>query len=217
MSSNKVITVKSAIAFEKNWKSSILKNEFRNEHNIFDPDTTLIVIVAQLIPRKGHILLLDAFRDVKETNKNIRLFIYGRGHLKEKIKEYIDKNNLQDHVYLKGFLSEIRSILHCFDFLVHPAQKEGLGIALLEAASLQLPIVATRVGGIPEIVHNNVNGLLVQPQSKKSLSDAMLKLIQNPSLREQLGKEGPKIVKRDFSVEKMVNGNLQVYRSLFTK
>ena len=68
---------------------------------------------------------------------------------------------------MKGFDSEIRSVLHCFDFLVHPAEKEGLGIALLEAASLQLPIVATRVGGIPEIVHDNVNGLLVQPQSKK--------------------------------------------------
>ena len=217
LSSKKVITVKSAIAFEKNSRSNILKNEFRNEHNIFDPNTTLIVVVAQLIPRKGHILLLDAFRDVKKTNNNIRLFIYGRGNLEERIKEYIDKNNLQEHVYLKGFLSEIRSVLHCFDFLVHPAQKEGLGIALLEAASLQLPIVATRVGGIPEIVHDNINGLLVQPQSKKSLSDAMLKLIQNPSLREKLGKEGPKIVKRDFSVEKMVNGNLQVYRSLFTK
>ena len=214
---NKVITVKSAINTKAISKSDILKNKFREEHNIFDPNTTLIVIVAQLIPRKGHILLLDAFRDVKKTNNNIRLFIYGRGYLKERIKKYIDKNNLQEHVYLKGFLSEIRSVLHCFDFLVHPAQKEGLGIALLEAASLQLPIVATRVGGIPEIVHDNVNGLLVQPQSKKSLSDAMLKLIQNPSLREKLGKEGPKIVKRDFSVEKMVNGNLQVYRSLFTK
>ena len=217
LSSNKVITVKSAIAFEKNSKSNILKNEFRNEHNIFDPNTTLIVIVAQLIPRKGHILLLDAFRDVKKTNDNIRLFIYGRGQLKEKIKKYIDKNDLHEYVYMKGFDSEIRSVLHCFDFLVHPAQKEGLGIALLEAASLQLPIVATRVGGIPEIVHHNINGLLVRPQSKKSLSDAMLKLIQNPSLREKLGKEGPKIVKSDFSVEKMVNGNLQVYRSLFTK
>ena len=217
LSGKKVITVKSAIAIEKNSKTYVLKNEFRNENNIFDPNTILIVIVAQLIPRKGHMLLLDAFRDVKKNNNNIRLFIYGRGHLKEKIKDYIDKNNLQEHVYLKGFLSEIRSVLHCFDFLVHPAQKEGLGIALLEAASLQLPIVATRVGGIPEIVHDNVNGLLVQPQSKKSLSDAMLKLTQNPSLRKKLGKEGPKIVKRDFSVEKMVDGNLQVYKSLFTK
>ena len=85
MPENKVITVKSAINTKAISKGDILKDKFREEHNIFDPNTTLIVIVAQLIPRKGHMLLLDAFRDVKKTNNNIR-FIYGRGYLKERIK-----------------------------------------------------------------------------------------------------------------------------------
>ena len=98
----------------KDLKGDILKDKFREEHNIFDPNTTLIVIVAQLIPRKGHMLLLDAFRDVKKTNNNIRLFIYGRGYLKERIKNYIDKNKSSGTCVPERVLSEIRSVLHLF-------------------------------------------------------------------------------------------------------
>ena len=115
---------------------------------------------------------------------------------------------------MEGYNSKIESVLHHFDFLVHPAKKEGLGIALLEAASYQLPIVATRVGGIPEIVHHNINGLLVEPGSRKSLYEAMLKLIKNPALRNELGNAGPKIINEKFSVDKMVDGNISVYNSL---
>lgn len=210
----KIITVRSAIETKTNLQAKKSKDTFLEEHNITKPDNILILIVAQLIPRKGHMLLLDAFSDVKQIYENIHLFIYGKGYLKTKILEKIYQNNLQKNIHMKGYSSEISNVLVYFDFLVHPAQKEGLGIALLEAASSKLPVVATRVGGIPEIIHHNVNGLLVEPNSRKNLSEAMLKLIENPALRKKLGNAGPKVINKQFSVNQMVEGNISVYNSL---
>jgi glycosyltransferase involved in cell wall biosynthesis len=101
------------------------------------------------------------------------------------------------------------------DLLVHPARMEGLGVSLLQAASAGVPIVASRVGGIPEAVRDGENGLLVPPGDIAALRAAIETLLADPERRRRLGAGGQTLMAREFSVDAMVEGNLAVYRELW--
>jgi glycosyltransferase involved in cell wall biosynthesis len=111
-----------------------------------------------------------------------------------------------------GFRSDLADWLGGLDILVHPADMEGLGIALLQAAAAGLPIVASRAGGMPEIVHDGETGILVPPGDVAALTAAILRLLGDSGLRERLGAAGRALVLGEFSVDAMCAGNLAVYR-----
>jgi glycosyltransferase involved in cell wall biosynthesis len=91
---------------------------------------------------------------------------------------------------------------------------EGLGVSLLQAAAAGVPIVGTRAGGIPEIVQDGINGYLIPPSDVQSIADAVVKVLADRDLAVQMGERGRQIVARDFSIESMVEGNLEVYREM---
>jgi glycosyltransferase involved in cell wall biosynthesis len=121
---------------------------------------------------------------------------------------------LTDQVTLAGFRDDLPAILPCLDLLVHPALMEGLGIALLQAACAGLPIVAVNAGGMPEAVEDGVTGRLVAPADTAALADALRPLLADPALRRRMGEAGREKMRREFSLERMVAGNLAVYREL---
>jgi glycosyltransferase involved in cell wall biosynthesis len=102
-------------------------------------------------------------------------------------------------------------ILSCLDLVVHPATMEGLGVALLEAASSGRAIVASRAGGIPEVVQHGLNGLLVAPGNTEELIEAVSHLLGDPGLSARLGAAGRRLVEEKFSVAAMVKGNIELY------
>ena len=91
---------------------------------------------------------------------------------------------------------------------------EGLGVSLLQAAAAGVPIIGTRVGGIPEAVTDGVNGLLVPPEDSPAITRAVLRLLGDSALAMRMGSEGRRIAKERFSIEAMVKGNLEVYREM---
>jgi glycosyltransferase involved in cell wall biosynthesis len=91
---------------------------------------------------------------------------------------------------------------------------EGLGVSLLQAAAAGVPLVATRVGGIPEIVHHQKNGLLIEPRNPDALTQAATAILTDPTMAIRMGQSGRELVKRSFSLENMVSGNRDVYRRI---
>lgn len=177
-------------------------------------DGLVMAVVAQLIPRKGHRVLLAAMPRLLTRFPGLKLLIFGRGPLASELAQTIAQMGLQESVILAGFRTDLPAILPCLDLLVHPALMEGLGIALLQAASAGLPIVAVNAGGMPEAVEDGVNGRLVTAGNVEELTEAIEELLADGALRHRLGEEGREKMRREFSLEHMVEGNLQVYREV---
>jgi glycosyltransferase involved in cell wall biosynthesis len=209
---NKLVCVRSAVDVEA-YQKSCDKHWFRAEFDLLE-DTLVMATVAQLISRKGHRFLLQAMPRLIERFPNLRWLIFGKGPLQQELQDEITRRGLQSHVQLAGFRQDLAEIYPCLDLLVHPALMEGLGIALLQAASAGLPIVAVDAGGMPEVVEDGINGRLVPGGSVDVLADAVLQLLADETLRREMGESGREKMRRSFSVEQMVEGNLAVYQGL---
>lgn len=177
-------------------------------------DATVVGMVAQLIPRKGHRYLIEAVDMLQKDYPALRVLFFGKGPLLEQLQGDVSRRGLATVIRFAGFRTDLPRWLGGLDLLAHPADMEGLGVSLLQASAAGVPIIASRVGGLPEAVANGVNGLLVPPGDVPSLAAAMRRLLDDPALRRRFGTAGRSRVLAEFSVEEMVNDHLAVYRSL---
>ncbi len=190
--------------------------EWFQQHFNIKPEQPVIGVIAQLILRKGHRYLLQSIPQILSRYPDTQFLFFGQGPLTKQIQKEIIAQQLQNNVHLMGFREDIEKIMPNLDIVAHPAEMEGLGVSLLQAAACSIPIVASAVGGIPEIVKNNVNGILVPPKNQLALSDSILSLLENPERARTMGEAGRNIVEQKFSIEAMVQGNLAVYQSLIS-
>jgi len=178
------------------------------------PDARVAGMAAQLIQRKGHHVLLEAVPAVLEAVPQARFLLFGRGPLEAELRAGIARLGLEDAVRLAGFRTDLPRILPCLDLLVHPAFKEGLGVALLEAGAAGIPVVGARAGGIPEVVVDGRTGRLVPPGDAPALATALAELLGDPERCRAMGREARRFVEEERSVDAMVEGNLAVYRDV---
>ncbi len=176
-----------------------------------------IGVIAQFIERKGHDTLFDALPAVFAKHLEVTVSLYGRGPLERQIKQRIIRDGLSERVRLHAFRNDVETVLPEFDFVVHPARREGLGVALLEAASSGVPIVASNVGGIPEIVRDGVNGLLVSPNDPAELTNAINAMLEDNKRRMDMGNAGRELVLNEFTIARMVDRNLAIYKNLLAQ
>jgi glycosyltransferase involved in cell wall biosynthesis len=178
------------------------------------PDALILGMVAQFIPRKGHRVLLAALPLLRAQFPQLRVLLFGKGPLTAAVQGEIDAQGLQPCVKLAGFRDDLQRWLGGLDLLVHPADMEGLGVSLLQAAAAGVPIVASRAGGLVEAVEDGVTGVLVQPGDPAALANAMRPLLADPALRRRMGEAGRARVLSRFSVDAMTEGNQTVYRKV---
>ncbi|MEW5755405.1 MAG: glycosyltransferase [Pseudomonadota bacterium] len=178
------------------------------------PNTRALAVIAQLIPRKGHRHLLAILPEVLRQHPDVRVLFFGKGPLADELRQAIVQVGVQDQVRLAGFRDDLERVLPCLYGVVHPADMEGLGVSLLQAAAAGVPIIGTQAGGIPEIVRDGVNGYLIPPQSPEALRVALLKLLADEADAQRMGRAGQAIVTAEFSIQAMVAGNLRVYERL---
>jgi glycosyltransferase involved in cell wall biosynthesis len=207
---DKIVCVPSGIDTER-YGRSCDRQWFLREFGLEESHRVLAAI-AQLIPRKGHRVLLEALPEVIGEFPDLRVLLFGRGPLEAELKELCRRRGVSTQVVFAGFRPDLDRVLPCLDLVVHPAVMEGLGLSLLEAAAAGIPIVAARVGGVPEIVQDGVTGLLVPPADPRSLTVAIVRVLRQRELARALGDAGRDFVWRNFSVAAMVEGNLNVYR-----
>ena len=179
-------------------------------------DALLIGNVAALAPHKDQACLLEAARRVVDAFPKARFLIVGEGPMKETLVELRARLGLEREVLFTGFRKDIGAILGLMNVFVLSSCLEGLGTSLLDAMLMGLPIVGTRVGGIPEAVHDGENGLLVPPKNPEALAHAICRLLKDRALRERFGRAGGKIVQQ-FDIRETVRRTAANYADLLRK
>ena len=176
--------------------------------------TPIIGIVARLSEERGHKYLIDALPTVIEAFPEVKLLIVGTGYLEKKLKEYVKSFQLEDHIIFTGHSENVYEMLEHMDVFVLPSRSEGLAIVLLEAMVMGLPVVASGVGGIPEVVTDGQTGILVPPKNPSALAEAIVYLLSSPEQARRMGLRGKEKVFREFHPSKFVKEHEELYEDL---
>ena len=147
----------------------------------------------------------------------MRFVILGEGELREHLEKQVKEYRLEKHVLLPGFRIDVLGCIKGFDLFAMSSVTEGLGTSLLDAMACARPIVATRAGGIPEIVEDEVNGVLVAPRDHTAMAREIVRLLKDEPLRKRMGDAGYARVGERFTVERMVSGTADVYRRIISQ
>lgn len=212
---DRVICIPSAVDTHRYYPGGD-RHSFRQEFQL-TADQVVIGMIAQLIPRKGHGVLFKALPEVLARHPEVQVLIFGKGPLAAELSAFLTQQGWTDRVRMAGFRTDMERIIPCLDLLVHPAFMEGLGVSLLEAAAAGIPIIASRVGGIPEVVKPGINGELIAVNDSAALTEKLLQLLENPRLRHDYGTAGRQWVLDEFSIERMVRDNHRVYATLVSE
>ncbi|MEO8288304.1 MAG: glycosyltransferase [Chloroflexota bacterium] len=193
------------------------REEVRAELGI-DPGATVIGIVGRLSEEKGGVdNLIRAVGRLHVANPDLRLLIVGDGPLRSSLETVAAAGAAPGVVHFAGTRTDVARLLGAMDMFVLPSLNEALPIVLLEAMAAGLPVVATGVGGVPEIVEDGKTGLLVPPGDQQALQAAIARLLDNPLLGKQLAAAGKANIALNFTIEKMVERLESLYDSLLTR
>jgi glycosyltransferase involved in cell wall biosynthesis len=175
------------------------------------PGELLIVSVGNLYPVKGHAVLIDALATLRDRS-GWRLAIAGRGEEEPRLRAQAAAAGIADRIHLLGFRDDIADVLAAGDLFAMPSLSEGLPLALVEAMSFGLPVVVSRVGGVPEVVTDGDEGLLVPPSDPAALAAAIRSLLDDTALRSRQGDAARTRALRDFAIGTMVDRYERLYR-----
>ena len=197
--------------------------EFKNELGLRD-NVLLVGIVGRLVPIKGHTYFLEAAKEVLEVIKDlspirsgIRFLVVGDGELRRELEEYCKELGIGDFVIFTGWRVDLERIYTDMDVVVLSSLNEGTPVSIIEAMASEKAVVATRVGGVPDVVEDGVSGLLVSPKDPKALAQAIIRLLNDPELRAVLGREGRKRVYPKYDVRTLVKNMKDFYHDLIEK
>jgi glycosyltransferase involved in cell wall biosynthesis len=177
-----------------------------NPHDDLPHDAQVLLAVCRLEPQKGVDVAVRALPEIRDRRPGAVLVVLGEGPQRAELEELA--RSLDVPVHLPGRVPDVAAWLRRADVLLHPARWEGFGLALLEAMLASLPVVATKVSSIPEIVADRETGILVAPDNPTALASAVLRVLDDPS---GYGKAGQVRARAEFSVERMTSRTLSVY------
>jgi N-acetyl-alpha-D-glucosaminyl L-malate synthase BshA len=179
------------------------------------PSGPLVTCVARLTPQKAHDILLRAWPMVLSRYPDAHLVLVGSGPEETRLRRLADSLGITGRVYFAGEQREVAPYLAASDVFVLPSRAEGLGLALMEAMSAGLPCVASRVGGIPDLIEDGQNGLLVEPEDVAGLAKALLKLLEDRKLAKKLGDRARQFIIQNYNPDVIVSQYISLYRQLY--
>lgn len=172
----------------------------------------VIGLIGRLVPAKAPKLFVDTMIQIVRFHPTAKALVIGDGPLKEEVQSYVNKLGLKERILLTGTRQDVPDLLAGMDVLVFSSEREGLSMAMLEAMASGVPVVATRVGGNPELIDSGVNGLLVPPQNANALAEAVVSLLQNKEKAQDIQKRAFRRVCDRFSLARMIEQHEQLYR-----
>jgi glycosyltransferase involved in cell wall biosynthesis len=211
----KILTIYNGIDMDfmiDNFDESALRRELRLDRN-----DLLIGHIANFRIPKGHRFLIESAGLICKKMKNVKFLLIGDegdGNLKVEIERLINEMNLEDNVRILGFRDDVRELLNLIDIFVLSSISEGLPLSVIEAMAASKPVVATDVGGLPEIVIPDETGFLVKAGNAHDLAGRLEVLLKNDDLRRQIGIRGRKVVEEKFSLNVMIDNYQQLYAEL---
>jgi glycosyltransferase involved in cell wall biosynthesis len=181
----------------------------------FGPEHRIVGMVANLDHAvKGASYFVDALPLIVARVPEARFLVLGEGREKAALRARAEELGVGDHVVFAGFRSDVHRFYPIMDVSVLTSLSEGLSITILESMSFGIPVVATAVGGNPELVRHGKSGFLVPPKDAVSFADAVVRVLGDPQLARRLGQEGKKIVERDFALETVAERYAELYRDV---
>jgi len=210
--SNRLVTIHSGVDRRRFLpKSSNSGTPFRN---LGIADHQLIVgTVGWLLPIKGPMILLEAMSRICHERPDVDLVYVGKGDLRKNLESRVRQQGLSDRIHFMGWRKDVPNIMRHLDIFVLPSLNEGMGRVLVEAMAAGKPIIASDVGGIPDLVTSGYNGLLVRAGDVQALYAAIKRLLGDRALRDELGKRGREFSSH-FSLKKMLSKIDALYASL---
>jgi glycosyltransferase involved in cell wall biosynthesis len=181
-----------------------------------DTGTCLIGTVGRLTPVKGIPYLLQAARILLRQGANVKLLVVGDGSIRLDLMTQTRDLGISENVVFLGHREDTDELLQALDIFVLPSLSEGIPMALLEAMAASRAVVASRVGGIPEIVEDGFEGFLVEPMDVNSLAGRCRRLIESPEVARKMGEQARTRVERDFSATTMADRVASIYKELVT-
>jgi len=181
------------------------RSELRGNRKIFSGQK-IIVLLGRLSSEKGHAIAIDAMKKIDHAE----LWIVGEGPMRSDIEKLISDSHMGAQVKMMGNRNDISQWLSLADCLVLPSSYEGQGLVLIEAMAAGVPIVATNVGGVSEIVKNEVNGLLVPAKNSEALAEAVIRVLTEPALKDVFVSESDKIYP-EYKIEHICRQLERVY------
>jgi glycosyltransferase involved in cell wall biosynthesis len=197
--------------------SSGLELDFFRKDEVLKKDQRKPLCVAmagRLEPVKRPQDFVEAAVLVLQKNKDLRFLVVGDGSLMPVLRKRVQELNLQGYIAFLGWREDIISILSEVDIFVLPSLNEAVGRSALEAQALGVPVVATKVGGIPEIVQDGRTGILINPKDPQRLAEAIIFLSENEEKREQMSEAAKKWVDEKFSDRLMVEKFAKLYKQM---
>jgi glycosyltransferase involved in cell wall biosynthesis len=182
------------------------------------PEHFLIGIVARLEPWKGHRYFVEAFAEIAPQFPEARVILVGEGSLRGELEQMTREKNLQGRLSFLGVRKDVAQLVNCLDLFVLPSLPgEGLPNVLLEAMACHIPVIATRVGGVPELVRDNQNGYLVPPGDAEALRTALVQALSNRTRLQEIARAGRATVEENFSLSQQIATFEQTYDELYTR
>jgi sugar transferase (PEP-CTERM/EpsH1 system associated) len=175
-------------------------------------DAPAVAWVGRLVPAKAPEVFLDAVALAVQQLPTLRAVMIGDGPLRDQVRAAIAAKDLERHVVMAGLRQDVPELLAGMDGLVFSSTREGLSLAMLEAMALGVPVVATRVGGTPELIQDGVTGLLVEPEAPAALAHRLVELLQDPARAAAMRQAARRVVEERFSVERMADAYLDAYQ-----
>ena len=196
-------------------KSREEKRALRRERQL--PAGPLLGIVARLSDVKGHTVLIDAMPMVLARFPDVRLLIVGEGKTGPDLKRRVETLGLETRVIFLPVVNRTADILPLLDIFVLPSLQEGLGLSAMEAQAAGLPVIASRVGGLPSLIEDGRTGRLVEPRNSGQLAEAIIELLKNPEEAEAMGRRARAFIEREYSARQMARDTVKLYSRILKR
>ncbi len=194
-------------------RTDLSSDEVRAKYGIKQGER-VIGVVGRLSPEKGQGIFLHAFKKIVEINPFVKAIIIGDGQEKDRLIQFCSNNGLKEKVIFTGHQKNIADFYQIMDVLTLPSYSEGLPNVVLEAMTLKIPIIATSVGGVPEVIADGRNGVLVKPGDPELLSQAIIGLLLNTNKRDALAENGFSSLYPKFSPSLRAQKIMNLYREM---
>ena len=188
--------------------------EMKQRHGLTS-NQKVIGVIGRLNPEKGQMIFLRAMEKTVRSFPDVKALIIGDGQDRAMLEEFCRERGLSDHVVFLGYQEKIADFYQVLDLLVLPSLSEGLPNTVLEAMSFGVPVLATAVGGVPEIIQNG-NGMMVSPNDPVALAERMIELLGDDALRQAIGSKGKNSLYPRFAPDYRVQQIINLYQELLS-
>lgn len=208
----KIIVIKNGTSEPLFYRRGDARARLKALANIPVPENAFLIgTIAELHKNKGLSYAIEAFAKLAPQNPNLYYFILGGGEEKERLSTLVEQHGLRGHVFLLGFVEDASRFLCAFDMFLLPSITEALGFVLLEAGLASLPVLATRVGGIPEIIKDGTTGILVPPRDPDAIAKSIKSLKDDLTMAKHFGESLNKRVLTEFSLSRARANTMALY------